>query len=403
MPRKSKLIRWERTDGVYRVAVFARTDHDSFRVESGWCGTRAGSQASPDERDAIEVAEGIWLGYQRGAVDKPAVEVETLHAMIDAIVARAMAKGSAKTASGYHRVWNLFEKQVGARREPKRVYPSDVRCFLAGYSNGQHNETHNTYLRTLRAGFRFAIGEGWMREDPSVGIGFLKRAELGPWISYRDWDEFLHRCSDVHRIRAAFALETGCRAGEIAAARWDWIVGDIGIPAIRIAEDKREPKFTPKWGKARAVPLTKVARELLDQAARMWCPTRSPSAFIFSADGLSALGNLSRANRQAVERSAKAGTNLDEVTFHGLRRSAGAHWLDCGTPLLEVSRLLGHRSVATTERWYAGLSESTLVGAIRHVESVRADHEATRRSPKRSPKDGDTEQAAHPKPRVRGL
>jgi len=39
--------------------------------------------------------------------------------------------------------------------------------------------------------------------------------------------------------------------------------------------------------------------------------------------------------------------------------------------LLEVSRLLGHRSITTTERWYAGMADSTLVSAIARVDRAR--------------------------------
>lgn len=56
------------------------------------------------------------------------------------------------------------------------------------------------------------------------------------------------------------------------------------------------------------------------------------------------------------------------VDFHGLRRSCGARWIECGMPLLHVSRLLGHADVSTTAKHYAGIADGTLAAEIERVE-----------------------------------
>lgn len=52
------------------------------------------------------------------------------------------------------------------------------------------------------------------------------------------------------------------------------------------------------------------------------------------------------------------------------RKPERTRW-DCGVTLLEVCRLLGHQSITTTERWYAGVGEATLARAIELVQDVR--------------------------------
>ena len=125
--------------------------------------------------------------------------------------------------------------------------------------------------------------------------------------------------------------------------------------------------WVPKWGSKRSVPLSDRALELLDRARAEW----PDSDTIFSAAG------LTWPNFAALNRAACKAAKVTPVTFHGLRRSAGAHWLDCGVTLLEVCRLLGHQSITTTERWYAGVGEATLARAIELVQDVRDERAKT--------------------------
>lgn len=365
MPRESKLCRWKRDDGKFRVVVFARSDGGRFRVESGRTGARLASTAAADEPEAIALAEAIWLGYQRGALETAPPVPETIAAMVDKLCDRDGL--GPKTRKVYRRVWDLFKRQLGEGRQPSRIYPLDVRTFLGD----REPSTHNTYLRTLRATLRQAVAHGWLLEDPTAGIKFAKEARQRKWMSPEEHESYLLHCTPGHRIRSEFVLETGLREAEIAAARWDWIHGQVGMKAIRVAADPRS-SFVPKWGTEGAVPLSVRAVEVLDEARAMW-PGHDGGDFIFSADGLSALGNLARATRIAVARS-----GVFPIDFHGLRHSAAVRWLERGASIYEVSKLLRHSDPAVTAKTYAGVTE-------RHLVAVMARMEPAGRSPERSP------------------
>lgn len=356
MPRPSSRLRYRLDDGHFRVSVFARQDHHSFRVEAGFRGDRPVAKNAVDERIAIEVADGFWASYQAGVIEAPVAAPTTVAELRDRIGDR---EGLAPaTRRSYRGVWGLLVAQVGPDRPADKVYPSDVRRFLERVEG----QTRNNYLRTLRAGFQRAIKERWLKVDPTEGMDFVGKHTMGPWLPYSEWPRFLSGCTEAHEIRAGFVLETGLRAGELAAARWAWIHGDVGRRAIKVVHDPATG-FAPKWGSERSIPLTDKAEEWLTKAAARW----GREGFIFSASGLSSTTNFARETRDACEASGCTPTD-----FHGLRRSAGAHWLDCGVSLFEVSRLLGHQEVSTTQRWYAALSDKTLVSAIAHVEAVRA-------------------------------
>jgi len=376
MPRRSTRIRWEQTDGHYRVAVFARNDRAAFLVESGFRGHQPRAQSALDEPEAVSIAQAIWTAYQSGAIEAPVIAPETLDELIDLLAEQP--EHSPKTRKGYRQTWTQFAGFVG-KRHPKKLYPLDVRGFLAQYAGA----TRDRYLRELRAGFNWAIAQGFVNENPCLGLKEEHKHEMGPWLPHTEWDNYLHYCTPAHRIRSEFVPETGLRAGEIAAARWDWIHGQVGMRALHIAADERS-HFVPKWGMARAVPLSKSALAVLEDAKKRWPDDRGGAGFIFSADGLSALGNLAAETAEAVARASCTPTD-----FHGLRRSAGAMWLEHGASLFEVSRLLGHQDLKTTAKWYAGVSDRHLGEIIDRVQSAREANAAvpslsaqTRKRPK---------------------
>lgn len=359
MPRKSKLIRWERDDGKFRVVVYARNDRPTFRIDSGFKGDPVHIDAAKCEPEAVAVAEGIWQAYQRGAIDVPEEAPATVDVLIEKLCENP--EHSKKTRRAYKAVWSLFAQQLG-KRHPSRIYPLDVRTFL----EGREAVTHNTYLRTLRATLNVAVTKGWIVENPTAGMKFRKESPKLQWLSREEQDTFLLYCTPSHRIRAAFVCETGLRAGELAAARWDWIHGEVGLKGIRVGPDARGAGFTTKRGRVRAVPLSKRALELLDEAKAMW-PGHTGSDFIFSTAGLSSLTNLAAETREAVERARKAGNTIGTTDFHGLRRSCGAWWLQTGASIYEVSQLLGN-DPAVCAKHYAGVTEKHLAGVVARSE-----------------------------------
>lgn len=381
MPRVSDRIRLRHDDGIFRVTIFARADHDSFRIEYGFRGSRPAAKNAGEWELAVAVADGFWAAYQEGAFAAPVIAPATMAALKDALCER---EGLAlATRRSYRGVWKLLLDVIGPKRDPKKIYPSDIKRMLVKVEGN----THDSYLRTLRATLQHAVTQGWIVENPTIGIPFIGEHKLGPWMPSSEWPRYLAACTDAHAIRSGFVLETGLRAGEIAAARDTWIVGDIGRRAIKIDDDP-VTGFVPKGG-PRSVPLTDRAEEWLRKARAKWGP-----GFIFSATGLAQTNNFARMTADAVKLA-----KVTPTDFHGLRRSCGAHWLDCQVTMFEVSRLLGHADITTTQRWYAALSDSTLVAAIAHVEAARrgaAERQPepakvltigpATRSPKRSPK-----------------
>lgn len=347
---------FRRSGGGFSVIAERRRDRPTFRVRAWFEGHRRHQEEQPTEARAVAAAEAIWNAFCDGQLsDNLIIPPDTLDELVERFVARGDLSPS--TRRSYERCLRLFVTFTGPDRHPASVSRSDVHRWITSLTCKPVSRA--SYLRQLRACLHWAIRQGFLQKDPCENFRIKVEHTMRSWLEYRDWERFLEACSKAHQIRAAFALETGLRAGEIASARWSWLQGSIGRPSIRIGHDPITG-FTPKWGNARAVPLSKKAQEMLEAARRTWGET----GFIFASERL-ASPNFARENRLACDRA-----GLPRVDFHGLRRSAGARWLELGFELIEVSRLLGHRSITTTDKWYAGISTGRLASRFDLVDRL---------------------------------
>lgn len=160
------------------------------------------------------------------------------------------------------------------------------------------------------------------------------------------------------------SLHTGLRAGEIFSLRWEDIHWENETILVR----------DPKSGRNRYAYLTSATKAMLE--------TRRSAAtcdLIFhQADG-SPLKEVSRTFERIVD---KLGWNKGQadprlkVVFHTLRHTFASWLVQQGTPLYTVAKLMGHSTLAMTER-YAHLAPEGLRTAVRdlenHIETSNAD------------------------------
>jgi integrase len=151
--------------------------------------------------------------------------------------------------------------------------------------------------------------------------------------------EALKKVSMQLHDMALLSLHTGMRAGEIFALLWQHI--DFKNNLIHIAD--------PKSGRARKAFMTPTVRVMLKSRG-----PGKPEELIFKARGGGQIKEVSSAFSRMVE---KLGFNKgitdqrQKATFHTLRHTF-ASWLALkGNSLLVIKELLGHQSLAMTERY----------------------------------------------------
>ena len=116
-----------------------------------------------------------------------------------------------------------------------------------------------------------------------------------------------------------FAYYTGTRQGEIKC----------------LADDNIKNAFVIGKSGKRQIKITSQAQAVLDEAGELWNYSKNYICLKF------------KENMERLE--------ISDARFHDLRRTFGYNLIKQGMPIYQVSKLLGHASVTTTERHYAPL------------------------------------------------
>jgi integrase len=137
-----------------------------------------------------------------------------------------------------------------------------------------------------------------------------------------------------------FLLVTGQRRGEVAGLPWTEIIG----------EGWRLPNERTKTGKGHLVPLSSLAREILDGAPQI-------GELVFRANTDTTLRNW---NKVAKRINSLTGP-MEPWHLHDLRRTFATHMRSIGIDKLTVSKLLNHAEAGTTKIYdrYAADPEKT--------------------------------------------
>jgi site-specific recombinase XerD len=126
---------------------------------------------------------------------------------------------------------------------------------------------------------------------------------------------------------ALFSGLTGLRYSDIETLRWKEVRGSVGKYSIQFHQEKTEA--------ATSLPISEEAYGLLGER-------REPDDLVF--EGM----KYSQVKTFMVQWLAKAGIDRD-VTFHGFRHTFATLQLELGTDIYTISKMLGHKSVKTTE------------------------------------------------------
>ena len=137
----------------------------------------------------------------------------------------------------------------------------------------------------------------------------------------------LARADDRARLMLLLGRRLGMRRGEISRLHTQ----DLGADAFGMVL-----RVQGKGGKVRTVPVGGELSRIL---------RRVPAGWVFPGRD----GHLTAAHVGKVMRRAMAG----EATAHQLRHSFATHAFAGSSDIVSVSRLLGHASVATTQRYVA--------------------------------------------------
>jgi integrase/recombinase XerC len=233
---------------------------------------------------------------------------------------------------------------------PKELDRACLRGFLrelSGYGFSRRSIARK--LSSLRGFTKYLASMEVTDGDPSVGLrGPRAEQSIPRAIAYEDVMKMMEEAGRTSKksARDRLILEllygAGLRVNELVSLRWE----DVDI-------EERELRVMGKGSKERRAYFGKPAQELL----RKWRDSATSKGHLAEGDApvfYPEKAGAPRLTERTVHRmivtvSRKAA--LYGVTPHTMRHSFATHMLERGAPLRVIQELLGHESLATTQKY----------------------------------------------------
>jgi site-specific recombinase XerD len=266
--------------------------------------------------------------------------------------------------------------------DPREVGRDELRGYLADLADaGAARATIARRTSTLRTWFALLERRGLVAADPAALLGTPKQGRHLPRVL---------RVDQVEALIDAVAADTPTGSRDRALIELLYASGARVEEACMLTLDRldlaqSQVRLEGKGGKDRIVPIggaaVRALRTYLDEARRALMAVAATRATGRAADratdGVLLRGDRggplgTRDARTIVGRLGDA-AGVGHVTPHTLRHSFATHLLEGGADLRVVQELLGHASLATTQR-YTHLSRGRLreVHALAHPRARSA-------------------------------
>lgn len=200
------------------------------------------------------------------------------------------------------------------------------------------------YLASLSVCLTYGVRElSWLESNPLKQVYKPKfKNSRDRSLTLQERERLLSICKSDEGsylyIVVSLALYTGARQGELLGLQWK----DIDFQRRVVTF------YATKNGDDRVVPLVKQAVELLADLNKV---RRIDTALVFPRKD----GKKPMDMRKRWEKAVKD-AGLEDFHFHDLRHTAGSYLAMSGATLLEISHILGHKTLQMVKR-YTHLTE----------------------------------------------
>ena len=272
---------------------------------------------------------------------------------------------SPETSRSYQSDLQQFVAHIRHISDTKEVPPPDgidslhIRSYLKSLSDqGLKKPSLARKLACLKSFFRFLVEDGRLTRNPASTVRSPRQGTRLPTVLTKDEANTLLDTPAPREwldLRNHAMLETlyasGARVSELVGLNWE----DVDLEA-------RSIRLRGKGKKERMVPIGTVAADaILEFQRHLPHKTKIPKSGmpkqLVPRSGSHPLFVNVRGGRlttRSVERMIKQQTEQrfnKTVTPHTLRHSFATHLLDEGADLRAIQELLGHASLATTQKY----------------------------------------------------
>ncbi len=257
---------------------------------------------------------------------------------------------SPHTVSGYQRDLLQFKNYLKNKKlNWEQADNIVIRGFLAIlYEKKVKKSTSSRKLAAIRSFYQFCIQKKWMADNPAKIVSTPKQEKTVPsFLTEEEMAEFLDfpRSEKVLDLRDKAMLEllyaSGIRVSEL-----------IGLNLEDLNFDERLIRVKGKGKKERMIPFGRTAEESLQiyiSRRMMINKGKIDEGALF----LNYRGQ--RLSTRSVERTVsfyiQRSAVRRKISPHSLRHSFASHLLSRGADLRVIQELLGHESLATTQKY----------------------------------------------------
>jgi integrase/recombinase XerC len=303
----------------------------------------------------------------------------------------AHTKGySEHTVRNYVTDVRQFLLYLGEREEVCPVESADyyvLRGFLSSRFTKNSKASLARKLSSLRCFYHFLLLEGKVSSNPAVLLATPKREQMLPnFLSVDDAFRVVEAPGEDSFIRARdramleFLYGSGLRVSELVGLNLRDVRTDLQV--LRVWGKGRKERIVPFGNKARqALESYLVKRE---EILRRRMPDGEAGGAEEGPLFLNRSGGrlTTRSVARRLDGYARELRLPREVSPHALRHSFATHLLDSGADLRAIQELLGHASLATTQR-YTHLSLDRIMEVY---DRVHPRAKGSRKTPKPPPK-----------------
>lgn len=292
----------------------------------------------PDAMSSIKMKFDMILhdfDFQKAERSLTVYEGDLNEQMIKRFAAAKIAKGlSKRTIEYYVNTLHLFFKATGKTYD--QITPDDIRYFLAKKVTieGVTKVTANNIRRNISSFYSWLQREDLIAKNPMLKVDKIKTTKLNK-KAFTNYEIELIRdkCTNVRdRAIVEMLLSTWCRVSELSGMKKEDINGN------KILVHGKGDKYRTVYINAKAkVALDKYLASRDDDNPYLFVSLNSPHE------------KLENSGIEIMIRELGKEAGVEHCHPHRFRRTGATLALRTGMPLIQVSKLLGHENVSTTQ------------------------------------------------------
>src|SRR5579862_3883704 len=316
-------------------------------VGVGWstwvCILRASRKNAEADRETLRLAENIAAKRRLEFASEEhgfTVQAKQKADFIQYCKNLSESKKSPNTRVVWRNAIRHFEVFTGGPIQFGRLNSSLLQSFKEHLLGKVNQNSAVVYLARIKAACRQAVKDRILSKNPAVDVSIKKQSTRREFLTLEELDKLAATPCPNPDTRAAFlfAAFAGLRYSDVRALTWKQVKGENNTRFLDYDQ--------AKTGAPETLPLSAQAVAILDGQINACVSPRIKTRI--EGDAVFKLGAQQTIDK-AIRRWVKRAAIKKKISFHSARHTFATLSLTNGVDIYTVSKLLGHKSLGTTE------------------------------------------------------